>query len=111
MKQIKLITTPITNSQAPADFALNYRNEFLRLVEIAAEGLTVSQMAVAIKVASKLQSTPIGNLYLEDTEWEYLRGKLSAAKWNFIAPEIVAMVEAVEKAETCEAPHLKAVAD
>lgn len=32
MKQIKLIETRLTNSQAQADFLLNYRREFLRLV-------------------------------------------------------------------------------
>ncbi len=106
MKQIPLITTPITNSQAPEGFSLDYRREFLRLIETAAEGLTVTQMAVAIKIAAKLQNAPGGALYLEDAEWEYLRAKLAASRWNFAAPEIIAMVEAVEKAQNCEAPHL-----
>lgn len=109
MKRFKLITTQVTsNSQVPEAFELNYRKEFLRMIEIAPEGTTVSQMGTAIKVAKKLQDTPDdGTVFLEDAEHEYLLGKARAFRFTLIAAEIVEMIEAVEKAETCEAPHLK----
>lgn len=108
MKKIKLIKTKITNSQVPDDFELDYKKEFCRIVEVVPEGCTVSQMANAIKVAEKLASTPAGeNLILEDAEAEFLANKLKTAKFAFVAPELVTMVEAVEKAEDYTAPHLK----
>jgi hypothetical protein len=107
MKKISLLEAKITNSQAPKNTPLNYRNEFLRLAELVPEGITASQMGVAIKLASKLQGATTGqDLYLEDAEWEYLKKKLENAKFNFVAPEIVAMVDSVVKAEDAVAPHL-----
>lgn len=100
MKRITLIETKITNSQTPADFTLDYQREFLRLVEMVPEGITASQMGTAIKLAQKLQHAQTGDqIILEDAEWEYLNGKLAAAKFSFIAPEIVRMVESVAQAE------------
>ena len=107
MKRIKLVETKITNSQAPADFLLDYRREFLRLVEIVPEGITASQMGSAIRLSKKLQYCAPGNyLYLEDAEWEYLKNKVTTAKFNFVASEIVAMVDAVVQADDAMAPHL-----
>lgn len=110
MRAIKLFETTITNSQVPPEFKLSYRKEFLRLVDLIPEGVTAAQMKSALKVSAALSKTPEdGTLYLEDADWEYLKGKISAAKWTFVAPEIVEMVEAVELATEVEAPHLKAV--
>lgn len=107
MKKIKIVETEITNSQAPEGFLLNYRREFLRIVEFIPEGATASQMGAAIRIARKLdQCSPGQWLYLEDAEWEYLKNKAAAARFTFAAPEIVAMVEAVQHAEEAEAPHL-----
>ena len=100
MKKIKLIQTEITNTQAPEGFILDYRREFLRLVEISPEGLTISQMDTAIKVARKLQSYGELEILLEDAEWQYLLDRLKAARFNLIAPEIVEMVRSVERAES-----------
>lgn len=110
MKVIQLKVTTLTNSSVPADFELNYKKEFLRMIEVMPEGVTASQMGTHIKVASKLQAlSEEGKLFLEDAEWMLLKDKLTSAKFNFIAPEIVAMVEAVEKAEEAETPHLRSV--
>lgn len=98
MKTIKLLQTPITNTQAPADFILDYRREFLRLVEISPEGLTVSQMDIAVKVARKLQDYGAVEIFLEDAEWEHLLSRLKAARFNLIAPEIIDMLRSVESA-------------
>jgi len=112
LKQIRLITTCITNTQAPEGFLLDYRNEFMRIVEYIAEGLTTSQMGAAIKVAIKLHNAQAGDvLILDDEEWEYLRARVGATKFSFAAPEIVAMVEAVERAETWEAAQIAQAAD
>ncbi len=50
MKQVKLIKTKVTNTalnkQQP-DFELDYKTEFLRLVEIMPDGITTSQMGAA----------------------------------------------------------------
>jgi hypothetical protein len=99
MKLIKLIQTEITNTQAPVDFLLDYRREFLRLVEIAPEGLTVTQMDVAIKLARKLHNYGDWEILLEDAEWEYLLNRLKSARFNLVAPEIVEMVKSVEQAQ------------
>lgn len=108
MKRIKLISTPITNTNAPEGFLLDYRREFLRLVEIISEGITATQMGAAISVARKLQQTWEGDyLLLEEHEWEYLRARLSSAKFTIVAPEIVVMVSAVEFAEDVDAQHLQ----
>lgn len=109
MKKIKLITTHIkSNSQVPEDFELSYRREFLRIVEIIQEGVTASQMGVAINVARKLQDTPDNSVvYLEDSEHEYLLNKARAFKFMLVASEIVEMIAAIEQAEPCHAPpHL-----
>jgi hypothetical protein len=98
MKKIILLQTQITNTQAPADFVLDYRREFLRLIEISPEGMTISQMDMAVKVARKLQDHGELEILLEDAEWEYLLGRLRAARFNLIAPEIIDMLRAVEGA-------------
>ena len=102
MKRIKLIKTEISNTQAPADFLLDYRREFLRLVELAPEGLTVSQMDAAIKVARKLFRSETEEILLEDAEWKYLLDRLKSARFNLVAPEIVEMVRSVEQASEPE---------
>ena len=98
MKKITLIQTQITNTQAPADFVLDYRREFLRLIEISPEGMTISQMDLAIKIARKLQDYGSHEICLEDAEWEYLLARLKTARFNLVAPEIVEMARAVESA-------------
>src|SRR5262245_46722427 len=107
MKKIKIIETALTNSHAPEGFTLNYRREFLRMIETIPEGATASQMGVAIKIADKLTRCDLDHyVFLEDAEWKYLCDKATAARFGLVAPEIVAMVEAVQNAEECEAPHL-----
>lgn len=101
MKRINLIKTQITNSQA-RDFILDYRAEFLAIIETVPEGITASQMGTAIKIASKLQNYERTEIFLEDAEWDYLKNKVVNARFQRIAPEIVAMVEAVENAATVD---------
>jgi hypothetical protein len=108
MKAFRLQETTVTNSQAAEDLKLNYRREFLRMVEIIPEGVTASQMDSAIKVARKLRDTPDGGtVFLEDAEWEYLKQRAETHKFSLVAPEIVEMIAALRNAKTCEAPHLK----
>jgi len=108
MKEIKLEKTPITNNSAPEGFILDYKAEFLRIVEVIPEGITASQMGTAIKIAEALKATPAGeSLILEDAEAEYLSNRMRMYKFQFVAPELVKMVEAVTEAKTITAPHLK----
>lgn len=107
MKRIRLIKTEISNSQAPSDFILDYRREFLRLVELAPEGLTVSQMDTAIKIARKLFHSETETILLEDAEWKYLLDRLKSARFNLVAPEIVEMVKSVEQASEPEIEEAK----
>ncbi len=108
MKEIELKKTPITNSSAPEGFMLDYKAEFLRIVEVIPEGITASQMGVAIKIAEALKATPAGEaLILEDAEADYLANRLRLYKFQFVAPELVAMVEAVTEAKIVTTPHLK----
>lgn len=107
MRSIRLIETPVTNSAAGDQFRLNYKKEFLAMVEIVPEGVTTSQMANAIKIGEALRKTSLDSLLiLEDAEWEYLRARAEAHKFSLVCPEVVAMVNAVKNAEQCEAPHL-----
>lgn len=107
MKAIRLIETPVTNSAAAENFRLNYKKEFLAMVEIVPEGVTTSQMSAAIKVADALRKASIGSLLiLEDSEWEHLKGRAEAYKFSLVCPEVVDMVDAVKNAENYEAPHL-----
>lgn len=107
MKAIRLIETSVTNSAAAENFRLNYKKEFLAMVEIVPEGVTTSQMANAIKVAEALRKASIGSLLiLEDSEWEYLKGRAEAYKFHLVCVEVVAMVDAVKNAQDYEAPHL-----
>ncbi|MCI0353075.1 MAG: hypothetical protein L0Z53_26950 [Acidobacteriales bacterium] len=101
MRRIKLIETSVTNSAVPADFRLSYKTEFLRLCEISAEGMTISQMGDAIAVAKKIRDAEIGDtVSLENAEWEFLKSKLQSNRWTLISPEVVEMVKAVEAAES-----------
>lgn len=107
MKAIRLIETPVTNSAAAENFRLNYKKEFLAMVEIVPEGVTTSQMSAAIKVADALRKASIGSLLiLEDSEWEHLKGRAEAYKFSLVCPEVVTMVDDVKNAENYEAPHL-----
>jgi len=106
MKSFQLKKTILTNSQTDG-FELNYRREFLQLVEVIPEGITISQMGTAIKVAEKLRhASDEGKVFLEDAEHEYLLNRLKNNKWKLVGPEIVEMVKVVEDATTEEAPHL-----
>lgn len=110
MKQVKLKTVVLTNSQLTPGTELDYKREFLRLVEVIPEGATISEMGDLIKIADKLRGLDSdGTLYLEDSEHETLKRKLSIAKFTIIAPEVVEMVNSVNNAVSVEVAHLKAV--
>jgi len=105
MKRIFLKTVSLSNSQLPADFEFDYRKELLQIIEVVPEGVTVSAMAAALKVQKALTNA-IESVWLEDADWDWLKGKVLANKWRFIAPEIVDFEKAITEAETAEAPHL-----
>ena len=98
MKKIPLIKTAISNTQAPKDFLLDYRLEFLRAVELAPEGIIAAQMRIPINIAFALREAET-DLLLEEPEWNYLCSKLLTSRFPLIAPEIVAMVQAVQEAQ------------
>lgn len=109
MKSIRLKETTIESSQpGAADFTLKYREEYLRMVEVYPEGITVSQMRSALRVITALKKAgPTSLLVLEDADWEYLKTRAENFRFGLAAPEIVEMVDAVINAEPYEAPHLK----
>lgn len=99
MRRIDLITTTITNSQAPADFCLSYRSEFLRLLEIIPEGITATDMVALLDVIRKLQDAKeTSTMWLEENEWTTLRDRVKEARFTIVAPQIVEMVNAVTTA-------------
>ena len=107
MRAVRLIETPVTNSAAGDQFRLNYKKEFLAMVEIVPEGMTTSQMGSAIKIGETLRKTSLDSLLiLEDADWEYLRQRAEAHRFSLVCPEVVAMVDAIKNAEKYEAPHL-----
>jgi hypothetical protein len=105
MKRIFFKTVGLSNSQLPAEFEFDYRKELLQIIEIVPEGLTVSAMSSALKVQKAL-SNAIESVYLEDADWEWLKGKVQVHKWRFVASEIVDFEKAITEAETAESPHL-----
>lgn len=105
MKRIHLKTVKLTNSQLPEDFEFDYKRELLQIIEIVPEGITTSQMASALKVQEKLRNAD-KSFYLEDADWEWLKGKVTAHKWRFIAAEIIDFQKAITEAPTEDAPHL-----
>jgi len=105
MKRIHLKTVKLTNSQLPEDFEFDYKRELLQIIEIVPEGITTSQMASALKVQEKLRNAD-KSFYLEDADWEWLKNKVTAHKWRFIAAEILDFQKAISDALTEDAPHL-----
>jgi hypothetical protein len=107
MKIIPLKKVTLSNSQVEG-FEFNYRKELLQIIEISAEGMTVSQMGSALKIQKGLQSvSDEGALFLEDADQEWLKGRMVANKWRFVAPEIQDFHDEVCNAKDAEAPHLK----
>lgn len=98
MKKIPLLTVTISNHSVPDEFRLSYRHEFLQLVETIPEGVKVSEMAALLAIVEKLNDLDSDSITLTDSEWTTLRDRLTAAKFTIVAPEIVAMVAAVENA-------------
>lgn len=108
MRSIKLQKTRLTNSQVPEDFEFNYRKELLRLVEILPEGAAITAMKEALKAQEILSSaSDEATIFFEDSTWEFVRAKVNAEKWRFVAKELVAFNNAINDAPECEAPHLK----
>ena len=98
MKKIPLLTVTISNHSVPDGFRLSYRNEFLQLVETVPEGIKISEMAALLGIVEKLNDLNSDSMILTDNEWTILQDRLKAAKFTIVAPEIVAMVAAVENA-------------
>ena len=112
MKKIQLLSVPVTNSQAAKDFELDYRFEFLRLVEVVPEGITISEMGDAIKIADKLRIAQTGStVYLEDAEHAYLLNRVKNFRFQLVCREIYDMLESLKNAVTEDAPHLKSRAE
>ena len=64
----------------------------------SAKGLTVQS---AIRVIDRLQKAPeVGSVSLEDADWETLKARVEAAKFQVVASEIVEMVENVTNAKS-----------
>lgn len=103
MKRINLKICTVNNSAAPAGFELNYKREYLQLLEVAPDGVTVSEMAKMIRVIKRLKEAPdSGSILLEDADWQTLRERVESAKFQFVAAEIVELVENVTNAETAK---------
>lgn len=99
MKKIPLLTVSISNNSVSGEFRLSYRQEFLQVLETIPEGVTVSQMSNLLQIVKKFNDVEGDFLYLTDSEWTTLRDRLASAKFTIVAPEIVAMVEAVQNAK------------
>ena len=101
MKHIQLKTVTVNNSAVPAGFTLNYRREYLQLLEVAPDGLTVGEMGDLIKVIQKLRAIEDdGLLRLEDAEWNAFKSRVERAKFQFVASEIVDLISTVINAPT-----------
>lgn len=103
MKTIQLKTVTVNNSAVPAGFTLNYRREYLQLLEVAPDGLTVGEMGDLIRVIVKLRALEDdGLLRLEDAEWTAFKARVEKAKFQFVAAEIVDLISAVTNAPTVQ---------
>lgn len=80
---------------------LNYKEQFLRVVEAFDEGATIDTLRKYFDLNAKLRAVDdLGMLELENAEYDLLLAKLKSQKWAFFAMEILAMVDAVEKASS-----------
>lgn len=96
MRVIDLKVVPMSHPSLPDDFTLNYKNEYLRLLDVVPEGVTVVELADLVAVISKLKaSNDEGTLKLEESEWSAIKKRVESAKFNLIAPEILHMCQAV----------------
>lgn len=96
MKVINLKVVPMLHSSLPSDFILNYKNEYLRLLDVVPEGVTVVELADLVAVINKLKaSNDEDTLKLQESEWNALKKRVESTKFNLIAPEILQMCQAV----------------
>lgn len=98
MKSIQLKTFQLAiTGMSPV--TISYRREFLNMLEVIPEGLTIAQMGDMIKIIDKLRAlTDEDILRLEPTEWEALKTRVTQAKFSFVSADLVAMVNAVLEA-------------
>lgn len=101
MRQIELKICTINSGSRFVGAELNYKKEYLQILEMAPEGITVPEMARLIRVIDRLQKAPeVGSVSLEDADWETLKARVEAAKFQVVASEIVEMVENVTNAKS-----------
>ena len=84
------------------DFKLGYREQLLACVRapLAGErGMDVEEMRKSIRIIEALEKTKPGDwLDLEDADYEHLKQKVAAMRWNFAHQLIVQFVDDVNAA-------------
>lgn len=96
MKNIKLEVKSVSLPSLASDFTLSYKNEYLRLLDMVPEGVTVVELTDLVNVINKLKAIDdYGILMLQDSEWLALKKRIESAKFNLVAPEVLDMCNAV----------------
>jgi|SRR5262245_20133887 len=97
MRQIELKTITIADRTEGMPDSLDYRDQLLQLLRIPAQGLTIDQMEVPLRIIRKLRASN-GAVTLEEDEYKFLLELLNSTQFRIVAPEIVEMRDALKAA-------------
>lgn len=93
MKQITLKQTLIKRSGEKGSATYNDLIDLI-IKSSALRGLSISEVGISLGILNKLKTLEVGAVIeLENTEWEYLKGKVEAHRWSVIHEDIITFVE------------------
>lgn len=95
MKSITLKTVTVETSNGP--LMLDYRRQFIGLLEYVPEGATVNELAALVGVAQKLARSS-DSVTLDNEEWHTLKTRIEATKFSIVNQGVVEMIQAVLEA-------------
>lgn len=95
MKSIDLKQVTVETVNGPV--ILDYRRQFIGMLEYVPEGATVNELAALVGVAQKLtRASDI--VTLDNDEWKILKARIEATKFSVVNQGVVEMIQAVTEA-------------
>ena len=95
MKSIDLKVVTVETVNGP--ITLDYRRQFISLLEYVPDGATVNELSALVSVAQKLNRAS-DSVSLDTAEWEILKQRLEATKFSIVNQGVIDMVRAVTEA-------------
>lgn len=87
---LKIVTVETVNGPITID----YRRQFISLLEYVPEGATVLELSLLVSVAQKLNRAS-DVVTLDESEWTVLKQRLEATKFNIVNQGVLDMVRAI----------------